>query len=38
VSLTVADIERWDPGDVREVPAAQVKELMDFLVKKGAKL
>ena len=26
------------PGDVREVPAAQVKELMDFLIKKGAKL
>ena len=26
------------PGDVREVPAAQVKKLVDFLVKKGAKL
>ena len=26
------------PGEVREVPAAQVRELMDFLEKKGAKL
>jgi 23S rRNA pseudouridine2605 synthase len=26
------------PGEVREVPPSQVKDLMDFLVKKGAKL
>ncbi|MCX7351448.1 MAG: pseudouridine synthase, partial [Alphaproteobacteria bacterium] len=26
------------PGEVREVPAAQVRDLMDFLIKKGAKL
>lgn len=27
-----------EPGDIREVPAAQVKELIEFLEKKGAKL
>ncbi len=27
-----------EPGDIREVPAARVKELIEFLEKKGAKL
>ena len=32
------DLGDMHPGEVREVPAAQVKDLMEFLTKKGAKL
>ena len=33
--FTLGDLE---PGEIREVPAAQVKDFMDYLEKKGAKL
>lgn len=33
--FTLGDLE---PGEIREVPAAQVKDFMDYLAKKGARL